>query len=441
LTALIATALSLLVMSACGLEGASTPTCAETLCEAGETRCLGSVLATCELLDGEGEPPRWSYIPCGPSGACGVEGGGQSCLVRDCHNLGGGTCDPDPQAIDTQTITICDVSGLTSDTYDCGADEVCTGGTCAPTACEDGETRCGATSVLTCADGHWEESGCGEDAICADDSGEAVCELQICAPESAWCDEGVAHVCNYDGSARSEAPCGEMEVCNSGFCEPLLCNGKNNIDPGNGLEPTDVLDDDTDGDAAEFECEPGATKCLDGDSLDTCEEGFWLTANCGQNQICGEVDGVDACKAKAAPPLETIPAIKFTLGGVPNVFDLNARADYISAESMLKVSGASGTRKIELNFVPIETLIVGAFSDTDTSETVLQVCYFDGLEPVEKTPGCAVGFSHSSTLYDAVIDQWNGIGSAVIGTFEVTLETASGSTLAITDGVFDVKQK
>jgi hypothetical protein len=431
LTALIATALSLLVMSACGEEGASTPTCAETLCEAGETRCLGNVLATCELLDGEDQPGRWAYIPCSASEACSAGNGGQVCQGRKCLNLGGGTCD------DTQTITFCDVSGLSSDTYDCGADEVCTGGSCAPSTCEDGETRCGATSVLTCAGALWEESGCGEGAICADDSGEAVCEPQICAPESAWCDEGVAYVCNHDGGARSEAPCGEMEVCNSGFCEPLLCNGKNNSDPGNGLEPTDILD----GETLEFECEPDATKCLDEDSLDTCEEGFWLTANCGQNQICGEVDGVDACKAKAAPPLEQVGVIKFTLAGVPNVFDLNARADYISAESMLKVSGAYGTRKIELNFVPIETLIVGAFSDTDTSETVLQVCYFDGLELVEKTPGCAVGFSHSSTLYDAVIDQWNGIGSAVVGTFEATLETAAGSTLAITDGTFDVKQK
>jgi hypothetical protein len=430
---LLAALLTALVLSACGEEKAPEPTCAETLCEAGETRCLGSVLATCELLDGEGEPPRWSYIPCGPFGACGVEGGGQSCLKRNCHNLGGGTCD------DTQTIRFCDVSGLATDTYDCGADEVCAGGSCAPTACEDGETRCGAASILTCADGVWAQSECGLGQLCADDSGEAVCGPQDCEPESAWCDEGVAHVCNHDGSAQAMTTCGEMEVCNSGFCEPLLCNGKNNIDLGSGLDPspTDVLD----AVIADAECGAGETKCLDEDSLDTCEEGFWLTANCGQNQICGEVDGVDACKAKAAPPLEQVGVIKFTLAGVPNVFDLNARADYISAESMLKVSGAYGTRKIELNFVPIETLIVGAFSDTDTSETVLQVCYFDGLELVEKTPGCAVGFSHSSTLYDAVIDQWNGIGSAVVGTFEATLETAAGSTLAITDGTFDVKQK
>lgn len=412
----------------CGDDEPAPASCTNDLCTEGETRCLGNVLATCELLDGDGEPPRWRYESCGASRACTAGPSGQACETRKCTNLGTGSC------LDAQTLFICDESGLSSDPQDCASDEVCSSGACVESSCEEGATRCGSGVVLTCSSGVYEASDCGADEVCMVEGGEATCVARLCDPEAAWCEDGVAQVCNYDGTEITTTTCKGTEVCNSGFCEALLCNGKNNVDPGSGVAQSDVVSGDA------IECEGEETQCLDEDSLQICQGGLWITQNCGSNQVCTDVDGVDACKAKAAPPLEKIGKITFNLAGVPNTFDLNARADYISSDSMLKIGGASGTRKIELNFAPIESLTVGQFSDTGTSETVLTVCYYDGGEVVE-SPGCAVGFSHSSSLYTAQIDEWNGIGASVVGTFEATLNDAGGSTLAITDGVFDVKQK
>jgi hypothetical protein len=422
---------SLLLMPsliACGDEEPAAASCAQDLCSEGETRCLGNVLASCELLDGEGEPPRWRYESCGASKACTAGPSGQACETRKCTNLGTGTC------LDAQTLYICDQSGLSNDPQDCASDEVCSSGACVESACEDGATQCGAGVVLTCQGGAYTATDCAVDEVCMVEGGEAACVAQLCVPESAWCEEGVAQVCNHDGTSIATANCSATEVCNSGFCEDLLCNGNNNIDPNSGIATSDAVTGDA------IECEGDETQCLDEDSLQICQGGLWLTQNCGANQVCADVDGVDACKAKAAPPLEKIGVISFTLGGVPNTFDLNARADYISSDSMLKISGASGTRKIEMNFAPIELMSVGEFSDTGISETVLTVCYFDGGAVVE-SPGCAVGFSHSSSLYTSVIDEWNGIGASVVGTFETTLNDAAGNSLAITEGSFDVKQK
>ena len=413
---------------ACGDDEPAAASCTENLCTEGETRCLGNVLASCEVLDGEGTPPRWRYEACGASRACTGGPSGQACETRKCTNLGTGSC------LDAQTLFICDESGLSSDPEDCASDEVCTSGACVESACGEGDTRCGAGVVLTCQGGSYAATDCATDEVCLIEGGEAACVARLCDPESAWCEDGVAQVCNHDGTEITTTACGSTEVCNSGFCEALLCNGNNNIDPGSGITPADVVTGDA------IECEGEETQCLDEDSLQVCQGGLWITQNCGTNQVCADVDGVDACKAKAAPPLEKIGKITFTLAGVPNTFDLNARADYISSDTMLKISGASGTRKLELNFAPIEPLSVGQFSDTGTSETVLTVCYYDG-GAVTESPGCAVGFSHSSSLYTAVIDEWNGIGASVVGTFETTLNDAGGSTLAITDGVFDVKQK
>ena len=41
----------------------------------------------------------------------------------------------------------------------------------------------------------------------------------------------------------------------------------------------------------------------------------------------------------------------------------------------------------------------------------------------------------------AAIQAVEGRGAKVVGTFEATLEGGDGSSLAITEGVFDVKQK
>jgi len=422
-------------LTACGDEETSAPSCVESLCEEGETRCLGNVLSTCERQDGDDAPPRWRYESCGTSNACSAGTSGLACVSRKCTNLGTGGC------IDLDTLFVCDLSGLSLDDQDCG-DDLCVGttesGACVPSTCEDGETRCGGRALtLSCSGGSWTSQECGDDEGCVEEGGEASCVAMVCEAERAWCEDGVAMVCNHDGSVVEEQECAANQVCNSGFCESLMCNGANNIDPGSGQSVPDVVSTDA------YECDPGAVECLDEDSIQRCEGGLWVIENCTANEICTNVDGTDTCKGKAAPPLEKTGVITFDLAGTPNTFDLNARADYISSVPVLKISGAHGTRKIELNFSPIELTALGQFKDTDVGrdpETIVTVCYFDGGEVVE-SPSCPVGFSHSSTVYTAVIDEWNGIGSSVVGTFETTLVDKDNNSLSITNGVFDVKQK
>jgi hypothetical protein len=141
----------------------------------------------------------------------------------------------------------------------------------------------------------------------------------------------------------------------------------------------------------------------------------------------------------APPPLEQVSNISFDLNGIPQNFNLNARADYISSTSTLKVSAGFQSRKIELNVGPIDPTVVGAFADTDTSEIVVVLCYYDGVTETQ-APSCTVGFSHSSISYALELTEHQNPGR-VVGSFSTELENSAGDLTQITNGTFDVQHK
>jgi|GEM_PF-2841551 len=154
-------------------------------------------------------------------------------------------------------------------------------------------------------------------------------------------------------------------------------------------------------------------------------------------------DTADTAAADTIPPLEKISKITFKLGGVNNTFDVNGEADYIpngDPGNQFKISADKGTRKIEINVLPVEEFVVGHWNDTEFSEVGVLICYNDG-SGVRELPTCPVGFTHESIAYDLTISENNGTGSYVQGTFTGTLQDADGNTVDITEGVFDVKHR
>ena len=194
------------------------------------------------------------------------------------------------------------------------------------------------------------------------------------------------------GSLLAAAPCAGNEVCQDGHCRVKVCG----IDD----QPTpDVLAD------------TGA----------------------------GADDAGPTGPEVAPPPLEKVSKISFDLNGIPQSFDLNARADFIGSTNTLKISAGAGSRKVEINIGPLEPAVVGAFNDTDTSEIVVTVCYFDGVTETQ-APDCTVGFSHSSIGYSVELTEHQNPGR-VIGTFSSELQNAASEPAEITNGVFDVQHK
>jgi hypothetical protein len=372
-----------LALAGCGGEDSEF---VETLCEPGEAKCLGNTVALC-ATDGK----SWQYSPCGNQTCLDA-----TCVLRKCQYLGGGIC------LNESTATLCAENGLSTDEVTCAADEVCAGGGCEKAACTDGDKRCGYRATLECVSGAWRVTDCPAGNNCDASGAEPACVAPVCQAQLATCDGAVSKVCNLDGSATVDTACGGNQICKGGYCQAKVAG----VDDG-----PDVVQDTV-----------GDTSVSD-TSADTI--------------------GPDATQDAEVfiPPLEKISKIAFKLDGISNSFDLAASADYITAESILKVSAGKNTRKIEVNFAPIDPFVIGNFDDTDSSGVSVVVCYYDGVTPNPEVEGCLVGFSHVSTVYTASLTENNGEGSRVIGTFATTLRNANGDTFQITEGTFDVLHK
>lgn len=374
--------IALVTIHANGCGGDDAPAaCAASLCQATTSTCLGNSVASCGV-DGT----TWTVSPCS-DGKCNPST--NSCELYKCKPLSQ-ICGTDGSSYDR-----CPESGSGLQPGTCAANTTCVGGACVETSCSAGETRCGYRQVLTCVNDVWNvDAICSGSDVCVDGD-PAACEAPECEPGSSFCEsETVAVTCDVEGSIASTRTCAGNEVCQGGHCRPKICG----VDDGNA--------GDAGSDAGQ-------------------------ASDAGSSQNTGpEV---------TPPPLEQISKIDFTLGGTPQSFNLNARADYVTSTSTLKVSAGSGNRKIEANFGPIDAFVVGAFADTDTSEIVVTVCYYDGVSEGQ-APGCTVGFSHSSLTYNAELTENNNPGR-VVGSFSALMEDALGQPMEITEGVFDVPHK
>lgn len=381
---------------ACG-DGDGGP-CVASLCEPGDTRCAINYVAQCN-----GDGTAWEYSPCGTVQYCTDTGAGAACMARTCTNLGGGYC------LDSATLELCPENGSEKSTVACASNQICpvagsgNGGMCVDVACTDGKTACGYRATLVCTGGVWVPTSCGGNELCDVVDGQATCVERTCAPQSAWCDGDAAKMCDAEGRKVSTKTCGDGQLCKDGFCQSVVC----------GVDDLPAPDDPGDGGA-------------DGGALDG--------ADGGQDAGPPEPEVV-------IPPLQKTPKITFNIGGVPQTFDLNARAIYVNADKLLKIEGGKGVRKLEINISGVDMTTVGGWKESDLTEVSVAVCYYDGSNKPFVGGACggdAGGFTFIATAYDVTIDKNNGPDSYVEGAFTATMESANGEVLEFADGVIDV---
>ena len=384
-------------------DSADSADCVDSLCTPGESRCAGNYVATCDE-DGL----AWTYDFCGDTQYCKAGAMGSGCEMRQCTELGQGSC------IDDATLVECNLNGSATETVTCPTGTVCPsgGGLCVSAECSDGETRCGFRAVLSCAQGVWEATSCAATELCAVDAGAAVCVERQCAPQQAWCEGQTSHICNLDGSAVDSSVCNGGQICMDGHCQSAVC----------GVE---APSNNASGDG-------GASS---GDTAIGSE---------------GDVSADDGGPTVVVPPLQKVSKIEFVLGGVKQVFDIGANAIYVNADKMLKISGGkTGGRKIEINIAgeDIQQKTVGSWTDVDiSSNATAAICYLDNNNSVAPVAdplcgGDAGGFSHASSTYNVVVDENNGPSSYVVGTFEGVVADSQGNAVEIIDGTFDVLHK
>jgi len=164
------------------------------------------------------------------------------------------------------------------------------------------------------------------------------------------------------------------------------------------------------------------------------------TADTAADDDAADVVEVDTGPDGFIPPLERVSKITFRLGGVAQTFDVGGRADYVVNDKQLKISANRGTRKLEIDILPIEPLVVGTWESGATSEVGVRLCYNDGSGQVQLSQ-CAIGFTHESTAYALTLTQNDGPGEFVEGTFSATLASPDGSVLELTEGVIEVRHR
>ena len=377
-----------------GADGA----CLETLCTAGTAQCFGNAVWTCSA-DGS----AWSKSGCGGLQSC-VDG---ACVDSVCQIPNKAQCDGEAGG------TLCALDKLSESTFECAEGETCEEGACIGSSCEADETACGYRAVFSCVNGSWSSAKCDAGEFCVTDGAGSRCEPWVCEPGKGRCLGGVAMVCDADGSEESATPCSDSEVCDSGYCLPATCD-----QIAQGLAGAQPLDEDA-----------------------MSAEGSADASGEGSEQ--GDVSAPGPEEVAPHPELEQISRIDFKLGGIPNTFDLVAQADYQESESRMVISASDGSRKLEINLAEVEPYTVGTWSDSDDSEVTAVICYHDGT--ANQTPpegaGCSVGFSHASILYTLVINENNGDGYRVTGTFDTSLIDAMGGEVQFTEGTFDVLHK
>ena len=370
---------ALVFAQACGGDDEpATPACKTTICDAGQAKCIGNAIATCNT-DGL----SYSLSECG-SDYCAAG----KCETRDCPVVGSSTCK------DTDTVNTCKAPGFFEETG-CGDGE-CVAGTCQPVPCTDGEKVCGAGSVATCDGGtKWTETSCANAEMCQD----GACVPRACTAGERKCDDdSTLATCKNDGTGWESTGCESGTLCNAtyGSCEAELCEGSVVVGPDATAEP------ETSPDAGpEVEEDTGPPPVDNG------------------------------------PPAELEPLDKAecTIDGQKYVFTSNKSATYVETDKDLRITMDKGLVKVEISIKPIEEFDFGQFKSSEASEISVQVLYNDGSDIG------GAQWKYQSVEYDVNLEEFQTKGGRVKGTFSGAFTPDGGvSTIPFTNGVFDVKR-
>lgn len=249
-------------------------------CQPDETRCNGNTQETC--VEDPALGPRWVSDKACPAG----------CLAGACREV---VCTPNAFACEasgtddvSSVISRCAPDGTGWSVYQlcatgCVVSEDATAATCDDPVCEPFQTRCsarGAGYVEACngAGTGWVESACGEDAACV--SGRCVplvCEITRdeageVVERQERCNGSAAEQCSETGTrfeTRENCVAGCVEVDGRAVCADVVCT-------------------------------PASTRCVDFESVETCNASgtAWTARSCSTTAGEGRcADGV--CLPKA----------------------------------------------------------------------------------------------------------------------------------------------
>lgn len=359
----------------------------ETLCKAGEQRCYGNALITCQ-----DDRKGWKVVNCGESKSCAKDGAGFACKAVVCAR-GSLSCDD-------KKVTKCPDDGLSepSAVASCTSGQHCTAGTCVSTKCSDGDKLCGWKAALVCSGGAWKTTKCGADERC--DPATAACVKMACTPTVISCADGAtSQTCSADGAGQVAKACGGGQVCSDGVCHAKV-KGVGDVADAGSDAASDVSADSSDG----------------GGFLDVPQKDYEFEP----------LDVLVIRKATTSP----VPA------GTPELSFEFASANFLGVEQMLQITGNKDLDKIEIAIAPIEEFTTGSLSTLGGEFPNSSINMNDGSNDQSQ-----VQWRYQAVEYNVTISEFGDIGGRVKGTFSAEMHDAlqKGNVFFI-EGTFDIKR-
>ncbi len=260
---------------------------------------------------------------------CDANGNIQIC--NDEHWVAFQTC-PSGTACDTASLECVETAVCENGTFKCNGDtvfacanaqwirqkdceeegQICQGGACVMSNCQDGDTRCFEVNsshfVQVCHNNAWESTKCDGGEVCTETGTEAKCIQNSCASQYK-CENNVLFKCDGNDYAELKA-CGTSQYCDatSASCKDKCGNGVLDLDNGEECDGTAIRKDlscqskvantsgslkctkecTVDASGCTLSCNTGTSEC-NGSIYKTCVSGTWQVTNCADTGMaCGE---------------------------------------------------------------------------------------------------------------------------------------------------------
>jgi hypothetical protein len=380
-------ALSGWLVAGCG-EDPKPPGAVDSFCIDGEQKCFQNALLTCK-----DEGKAWKVAGCGASKSCGDGDAGVACLALVCAR-GSLSCDD-------KKILKCPDNGLSeaSPIATCKAGEHCSFGACVPSACTDGDKRCGWNAALNCKLGSWTSQKCASGERC--DAGS--CVPQTCVPTAMDCEgDSKRRTCKIDGSGWVVSDCASGQQCDDGVCHPKIKG---------------AAAKDTSGAATDAGTTDSGAADSGGGFIDIVKDEF----------VFDPLDVMTLFQSKVEP----IPE-----GSKPVEFEF-VSATWLSGGQTLQISGDKDLHKLEITIAPVEEYTTGSFSDLGGEAPDSAITMNDGT-----LSGTNVQWRYQALEYSISITEFGDVGGRVKGNYKATLGDAldNGKTTIYVEGSFDVKR-
>ncbi len=223
-------------------------TCSNPNGNTGDYACLNNNLDRCS-------PPDWSVVKaCQPDETCQLSAQACWCNPGSVRNCAGGA-----------NYQTCNAGTGAWQAASCPDGQVCQNGACQgnSTDCtgpagKNGDTRCkDASTAQVCANGQWQDNACLTGQVCQ----SGVCTFQAstaCTPGERRCapDGGSVQAC-IGGNWLIDTGCTDGYSCQMDLANRPACL-----------------------------CNAGTAQCVDSNTLQICNRGYWTNSTCAEGQVC-----------------------------------------------------------------------------------------------------------------------------------------------------------